>query len=80
MRSPSVGRLRRCTFEDLYEQCSDHMTEYVAELGGRRLAAEGLDDAVVLVVGQAELGGELPPASPGSRGCSVGSSPCAPSR
>src|SRR5450759_589289 len=28
----------RCTFEDLYEQCSDHMTEYIASsaLVGRR--------------------------------------------
>ncbi len=29
---------RRCTFEDLYEQCSDHMTEYMASSAavGRR--------------------------------------------
>src|SRR5215218_238088 len=26
-RSPSVGRRLRCVREDLYEQCSDHMTE-----------------------------------------------------
>src|SRR5215210_5313427 len=26
-RSPVVGRRFRCTREDLYEQCSDHMTE-----------------------------------------------------
>src|SRR5215210_8739894 len=26
-RSPNA---RRCTFEDLYEQCSDHITEYMA--------------------------------------------------
>src|ERR1051325_1305664 len=26
-RSPVVGRRFRCTREDLYEQCSDHITE-----------------------------------------------------
>src|SRR5438105_551311 len=26
-RSPVVGNLLRCTREDLYEQCSDHITE-----------------------------------------------------
>ena len=26
----SVGKRRRCTRELLYEQCSDHMTEYMA--------------------------------------------------
>src|SRR5215211_1129568 len=26
-RSPSVGSLLRCVREDLYEQCSDHITE-----------------------------------------------------
>src|SRR3954449_13415343 len=32
------ANLRRCTFEDLYEQCSLHITEYIAssELVGRR--------------------------------------------
>src|ERR671930_1295967 len=27
---PSVGSRRRCTFEDLYEQCSDHIAAYIA--------------------------------------------------
>src|SRR6476620_10030968 len=26
----AVGKRRRCTFDDLYEQCSDHMTAYIA--------------------------------------------------
>src|SRR6476660_1254732 len=26
-RGPVVGNFRKCTREDLYEQCSDHMTE-----------------------------------------------------
>src|SRR6476660_7891475 len=26
-RSPEVGKRLRCTREDLYEQCSDHITE-----------------------------------------------------
>src|ERR1044071_822418 len=37
-RSPVVGSLFRCTREDLYEQCSDHITEKMpssAKLGSR---------------------------------------------
>src|SRR6202035_4600028 len=37
-RGPSVGRRRRCSREDLYEQCSLHITAYRANsrwLGGR---------------------------------------------
>src|SRR5918998_341463 len=29
-RSPDVGSVRRWTLLDLYEQCSDHWTEYIA--------------------------------------------------
>src|SRR5438270_3890447 len=28
-RSFLVGKRRRCTFDDLYEQCSDHITEKI---------------------------------------------------
>ena len=28
-RGPVVGNLRRCTRDDLYEQCSDHITEKI---------------------------------------------------
>src|SRR5436305_11583892 len=37
-RSPVVGSLLRCTREDLYEQCSDHITEKMpssVKLGSR---------------------------------------------
>ena len=36
--SGTSPKRRRCTFEDLYEQCSDHMTEYMASSAplGRR--------------------------------------------
>src|ERR1700712_3564776 len=36
--SGSSPKRRRCTFDDLYEQCSDHMTEYIASSApvGRR--------------------------------------------
>ena len=39
----------------LYEQCSDHITENRPELGEVGLAAEGLDDALVLALGEAVL-------------------------
>ena len=29
VRTPFVGRRRRCTRDDLYEQCSDHITEKI---------------------------------------------------
>src|SRR5215213_4562339 len=32
--SPSLGRRRRWTREDLYEQCSDHITAYMASSSG----------------------------------------------
>src|SRR5438270_664744 len=44
----SVGRRRRCTRDDLYEQCSDHMTPYIANsrsFGGRSVIEEELSSS-----------------------------------
>ena len=41
-----VGSVRRCTFEDLYEQCSFHIAEKMPSSVKRRLAADQLEDAL----------------------------------
>ena len=49
------AKCRKWTFDDLYEQCSDHTDRVHRELGARRAAAEDLADPLVLVLLQAEL-------------------------
>ena len=51
----SVGKRPRCARDDLYEQCSDHITEYIASSRSVGLAPELVDDRRELVVGHAEL-------------------------
>ncbi|GMA35385.1 hypothetical protein [Demequina litorisediminis] len=41
--------------DDLYEQCSDHITEYIARLRGGGTAAKKADDLLVLVGLEAQL-------------------------
>ena len=41
-QAPLVGRLRKCTFEDLYEQCSFHIAEKMpssVKLGSRPISS-----------------------------------------
>ena len=54
-----VGRVRRWIFEDLYEQCSFHIAEKMPSSVMRRLAADQLEDALVLVGLEAVLGDQL---------------------
>ena len=50
-----VGKRDRYGRDDLYEQCSDHITEYIAKLEVGGLAAELVDHGRELVVGHPEL-------------------------
>ena len=51
----SSPNCRRCTLLDLYEQCSDHITLYMASSAAGGAAAENLADPLVLVVPQPQL-------------------------
>ena len=53
----SVGSFLRWTRLDLYEQCSDHMTEKMPKLDQVRLAPQGMEHAVVFLIGKA-VGGD----------------------
>ena len=56
---PLVGSVRRCTLEDLYEQCSFHMAEKMPSSVRRRLAADQIEDALVFVRLEAVFGDQL---------------------
>ena len=54
-----VGSPRRCTFEDLYEQCSFHIAEKMPSSVKRRLAPDQIEDALVLVGLEAVFGDQF---------------------
>ena len=54
-----VGRPRRCTLDDLYEQCSFHIAEKMPSSVKLGVAADQLEDALVLVGLEAVLGDQL---------------------
>ena len=56
----SVGKRDRNARDDLYEQCSDHITEYIASSRWVGSRPSSLDDRRQLVVGHAELLVERP--------------------
>ena len=56
---PLVGSVRRCTLEDLYEQCSFHIAEKMPSSVKRRLAPDQIEHALVLVGLEAVLGDQF---------------------
>ena len=53
--APRSGSGRGARFDDLYEQCSDHITAYIASSSSVGSRPSSLDDRRELVVGHAEL-------------------------
>ena len=54
-----VGSPRRCTFDDLYEQCSFHIAEKMPSSVKLGVAADQLEDALVLVGLEPVLGDQF---------------------